>query len=247
MIKGACKGDEYCNGDTCFSPTVFNPNEKEYLTCVCKPGFKRDESGNCVEHCKPPCSDPLEIHKFVKDDCNKEAHCNPGDCASIMPVNPTWTCACKPGTFRHEGKCCTECPTQCGANEDPVDLYCPCNERYCSNKGIGVKEGVFSRLQVWKWDNNLSLISKPIPHLSKDPDVAVAQEWNLVAFVKKDLFVMAITNVFQNILTVHHHATTLMKNSKCVPVIKNVISQRSRFLNQLFLGDRKFCDSLTKT
>ena len=140
MIKGACKGDEYCNGDTCFSPTVFNPNEKEYLTCVCKPGFKRDESGNCVEHCKPPCSDPLEIHKFVKDDCNKEAHCNPGDCASIMPVNPTWTCACKPGTFRHEGKCCTECPTQCGANEDPVDLYCPCNERYCSNKGFGVNQ-----------------------------------------------------------------------------------------------------------
>ena len=46
---------------------------------------------------------------------------------------------------------------------------------------------------------------------------------------------MVITNVFQNIHTVHHHATTLMKNSKCVHVIKNVISQRSRFLNWLSL------------
>merc|ERR1712157_715451 len=45
--------------------------------------------------------------------------------------------------------------------------------------------------------------------------------------VIKELSVMAITNVFQNIHTVHHHATTLMKNSECVHVIKNVISQRN--------------------
>lgn len=137
MITGACKGDQYCNGDSCFTPAVFNPNEKEYLTCVCKPGFKRDENDNCVEHCKPTCHDPLEVLDFVTNDCKKEEHCEPG-CASIMPVNPEWTCVCPNGTYRHEGKCVTACPVDpvvCGANEDPVDLYCPCNERYCSNKG----------------------------------------------------------------------------------------------------------------
>ena len=119
MIKGACKGDEYCNGDTCFSPTVFNPNEKEYLTCVCKPGFKRDANGNCVDSCKPVCKDPLEVHDYVTDDCKKEEHCDPDSCASIMPVDPTWTCVCPHGTYRHEGKCVKECPKDpepCGAN-----------------------------------------------------------------------------------------------------------------------------------
>ena len=153
MIKGACKGDEYCNGDTCFSPTVFNPNEKEYLTCVCKPGFKRDANGKCVASCpvdKPVCHDPLEVHDYVTDDCNKEEHCEPG-CASIMPVEPSWTCVCPNGTYRHEGKCVTKCPTKCGPKEDEVDLYCPCNERYCNNKGKDVnlaKELIRSRLYV---------------------------------------------------------------------------------------------------
>ena len=140
MIKGSCNGDEYCNGDTCFSPTVFNPNEKEYLTCVCAPGFKRDENGNCVDHCKPPCTDPLEVHDFVTNDCKKEEHCEPG-CIDHMPLNPTWTCVCPNGTYRHNGKCVTQCPPPpCGANEEAVDLYCPCNERYCNNKGKGVNQ-----------------------------------------------------------------------------------------------------------
>jgi len=132
MVTGPCNGDERCDGEGCFSPTVFNPNEKAYLTCVCAPGFKRDANDNCVADCKPTCHDPLEVLDYVTDDCNKEEHC--GDCVSLMPTTPTWTCVCPNGTFRKNGKCVTQC-VECGDNEEKVDLYCPCNERYCSNKG----------------------------------------------------------------------------------------------------------------
>ena len=138
MVTGPCTGDQRCDGDECFSPTVFDPHAKSYLTCVCADGAKRDDNHNCVFECpvdKPVCHDPLEVHDFVTNDCQKEEHCDPSSCSDLMPTTPEWTCVCPDGTYRHEGKCVTKCPPKCGANEEPVDLYCPCNDRYCSNKG----------------------------------------------------------------------------------------------------------------